>query len=180
MSRFVDGNMESLHEMQSVYTINIQEYLRDFFKKYYCASNMCLVVQAGIEINKLERWVSEIFIKIPETGTVVPPDFSQDFYRFPFDDVLFCGSYKMASSETVYQLKVTWTLPPTRQKWQKKSFEFVTWILTHDGHGSLIQYLKQRLWGLQIYQGLGGFNFDDNSASRLMTLNFDLTFDGHR
>ena len=46
-----------MDELPSLYGIDVAEALRDYFSKYFCASNMGLVIQAAKTLDTLEKWV---------------------------------------------------------------------------------------------------------------------------
>jgi len=175
-----DGNRKSLDERPSLYGIDIAAALKDYFQKYFCASNMGLVIQAAKSLDILEKWVNAIFREIPAHGTAEIPNFSTEFYRLPFNPTLFSQAFKVVPIAAVNQLDVAWVLPPMKQKWREKAVDFIYFLLSNDGPGSLLQYLRRRLWCMQIMYGFEDSEFEENSCCTLLTLSFSLTYEGQR
>ena len=44
--------------------------------------------------------------------------------------------------DNVYELHLTWALPPLLDKFMTKPLHYIPWIIGHEGKGSLLSYLR--------------------------------------
>lgn len=66
-----------------------------------------------------------------------------------------------------------WCLPSFLRKYHTKPAYIVGWILDHEGVGSLLSYLKKKVWALNLT-----FSIDDKSFYSIFTVHILLTDDG--
>lgn len=66
LNRFNCGNKESLKQQ------GIREALLDFHKKWYSSNIMKLCISGNHSIENMEKWVNELFSKVPDYDVVVP------------------------------------------------------------------------------------------------------------
>ncbi|RWS23762.1 nardilysin-like isoform X3 [Leptotrombidium deliense] len=60
LSKFSWGNKETLSK-----NVDVHKYLVDFWKKYYVASNMALIIQTEHDLEKISDLVTELFQAVP-------------------------------------------------------------------------------------------------------------------
>lgn len=70
-------------------------------------------------------------------------------------------------------------MPSLLHLYKSKPHQIISWILGHEGKGSLISYLRKKMWCLAIVCGNGESGFEHNSMYALLTLNLVLTDQGH-
>lgn len=59
-----------------------------------------------------------------------------------------------------------------------KPLEYISSLIGDEGKGSLISYLRKRLWALALYVGNGQTGAEQNSIFTLFTINITLTKEG--
>ena len=98
----------------------------------------------------VENLVLELFSNVPNNGLA-----RESFGHLlgPFDNPKYHKLYKIAPMQNVYQLDLFWSLPPLLDKYRAKPLSYLSWIIGHEGHGSLIQYLRKNVWALSLYAG---------------------------
>ncbi|KAG8238765.1 hypothetical protein J437_LFUL018638, partial [Ladona fulva] len=76
------------------------------------------------------------------------------------------------------QVELRWALPPKRNQFKTKPHEYVSWLIGHEGKGSLLSYLRKKVWALNIYVGVGDDSLDDNGLFCIFELTIILTETG--
>jgi len=69
-------------------------------------------------------------------------------------------------------------MPSLLNFYKSKPYDYVSWILGHEGKGSLISYLRKKMWAVDILCGTGENDFEHNSMYALMKLTIMLTDKG--
>lgn len=70
-------------------------------------------------------------------------------------------------------------MPPLHHLYKSKPHQYVSWIIGHEGKGSLINYLRKKMWCLDIFCGNGEGGFEHSSMYALFSLSLVLTDEGH-
>ena len=149
MSKFMWGNKESL-QMKNINDEQVHKMLHDFKNRHYTAQSMNLVIQSQDTIENLEKMVIDCFSNVPNNG-LKRESFSNMLK--PFDNSKYHKLYKMAPLRNIHQLDLFWSLPPLLEKYRAKPLNYLSWIIGHEGHGSLIQYIRKKVWALSLSAG---------------------------
>ncbi|XP_037550907.1 nardilysin [Nematolebias whitei] len=175
MGKFCWGNAETLKQEPKRKKINVYKRLRAFWKKYYSAHYMTLAVQSKEKLDTLEEWVREIFSKVPNNG--LP---KQDFSDLldPFDTPAFCKLYRVVPVGKVHALNITWALPPQEKHYRVKPLHYISWLVGHEGKGSILSVLRKKCWALALYGGNSETGFDQNTTYSIFSISITLTDEG--
>ena len=65
-------------------------------------------------------------------------------------------------------------------KYKFKPLEYLSWIIGHEGKGSLILFLRKNVWALTLIAGCEGDGFEMNSTHSLFTITVILTEKGFK
>jgi len=60
-----------------------------------------------------------------------------------------------------------------------KPLHYMAWILGHEGKGSLVSFLRRKVWGLSLTAGNAGDGFEYNSTYSMFPLTITLTKEGY-
>ncbi|XP_012257789.2 nardilysin-like [Athalia rosae] len=176
-TKFCWGNLVTLRD--NVTDEKLYEELHKFRRRHYSAHRMTLAIQARLPLDTLEQYVIECFANVPNNG--LPPD---DFTKFKgvqtFDTPNFKKIYKIKPVKDVCQIELTWTMPSLLHLYKCKPHQYVSWIIGHEGKGSLISYLRKKMWCLDIFSGNGESGFEHSSMYALFSLTLVLTEEGHK
>ncbi|GCB79034.1 hypothetical protein scyTo_0017824, partial [Scyliorhinus torazame] len=140
MGKFFWGNAQTLKHTPKEKNIDTYARLKEFRKQHYSAHYMTLAVQSKETLDTLEDWVKELFTPIPNNG-LPKPDFSDA--RDPFDES-FNKLYRVVPVKKVHSLNITWALPPQRQYYRIKPLHYLSWLIGHEGKGSILSLLRTR------------------------------------
>ncbi|XP_035987656.1 nardilysin b [Fundulus heteroclitus] len=177
MGKFCWGNAQTLKHEPREKQINTYERLRDFWKRHYSAHYMTLAVQSRESLDTLEEWVREIFIKIPNNGEP-RPDFSH--LQQPFDTPAFHKLYRVVPVRKVHALTISWAVPPQGKHYRVKPLHYISWLIGHEGAGSILSLLRKRCWALALFGGNSETGFDQNSTYSIFSVSITLTDEGYQ
>ncbi|XP_054652769.1 nardilysin-like [Dunckerocampus dactyliophorus] len=175
MGKFCWGNAQTLKEEPKRRKISVYKRLRAFWKKHYSAHYMTLAVQSKEKLDTLEEWVREIFSKVPNNG-LPKPDFSD--LLDPFDTPAFNKLYRVVPVRKVHALNITWALPPQAKHYRVKPLHYMSWLIGHEGTGSILSVLRRKCWALALFGGNSETGFDQNSTYSIFSISITLTDEG--
>lgn len=177
MGKFFWGNSQTLKHTPKEKNIDTYARLKEFWKRHYSAHYMTLTVQSKETLDTLEAWVKEIFSQIPNNG-LPKPDFSD--VRDPFDTPAFNKLYRVIPVKNVHSLNITWALPPQKQYYRTKPLHYISWLIGHEGKGSILSLLRSKYLALALFGGNGETGFEQNSTYSVFNISITLTDDGYR
>ncbi|KAM9243049.1 nardilysin isoform 2-T2 [Dugong dugon] len=175
MGKFFWGNAETLKHEPKRNNIDTHARLREFWMCYYSAHYMTLVVQSKETLDTLEKWVTEIFSQIPNNG-LPKPNFGH--LTDPFDTPAFNKLYRVVPIRKIHALTITWALPPQQQHYRVKPLHYISWLVGHEGKGSILSYLRKKCWALALFGGNGETGFEQNSTYSVFSISITLTDEG--
>ncbi|XP_029900301.1 nardilysin [Myripristis murdjan] len=175
MGKFCWGNAQTLKEEPRKKKINVYKRLRGFWKRHYSAHYMTLAVQSKEKLDTLEEWVTEIFSKVPNNG-LAKPDFSD--MPDPFDTEAFNRLYRVIPVRKVHALTITWALPPQEKHYRVKPLHYISWLIGHEGTGSILSVLRKKCWALALFGGNSETGFDQNTTYSIFSVSITLTDEG--
>ncbi|CAH1774132.1 unnamed protein product [Owenia fusiformis] len=175
MGKFMWGNTKSLKEDPAANNIDIYERLQTFHKNMYSSHYMTLAVQSRHSLDTLEKWVREIFAPVTHNGKD-KPSFAN--LESPFNNDRFYKMYKWVPIKNVHQIEVTWVLPCQLQYYRTKPLHYIGWLTGHEGKGSILSYLRKKLWALKLDSGNGETGFEHNTTMASFSINVTLTDEG--
>ncbi|CAI5777180.1 nardilysin [Podarcis lilfordi] len=176
MKKFFWGNADTLKHEPKQNDIDTYTRLREFWQRYYSAHYMTLVVQSKETLDTLEKWVIEIFSEIPNND-LPRPTFSH--LTEPFDTPDFQKLYRVVPIRKTHSLNITWALPPQEQHYRVKPLHYISWLVGHEGKGSVLSFLRKKFWALALYGGNGETGFEQNSTYSVFSICVTLTDEGY-
>lgn len=171
--KFMWGNLITLRDR--VKDDELYRAVHEFRKQHYSANKMTLVVQARLPVETLESWVVECFSDIPNNN--MPPD-KFDTNGSPFNEKDFHKLYIVEPIKDINSLCLTWVLPSTQHQYKSKPLSYLSWVVGHEGKGSLISYLRKRMWCFSLTSSGGGDGTEENSIYSLFSITMSLTNEG--
>ncbi|KAK6484771.1 nardilysin-like [Huso huso] len=177
MGKFCWGNAQTLKHEPKEKNIDTYARLREFWEQHYSAHYMTLAVQSKESLDTLEEWVREIFSKIPN-NSLTKPNFSH--LVDPFDTPAFNKLYRVVPVRKIHALTITWALLPQEHHYRVKPLHFISWLIGHEGTGSILSLLRKKCWALALYGGNSETGFDQNSTYSIFGISITLTDEGYR
>ncbi|XP_018350450.1 PREDICTED: nardilysin-like [Trachymyrmex septentrionalis] len=155
-----------IKEYENLGYSKLYEELHKFKERHYSARRIKLVIQASLPLNTLEQYVTidTCFVNIPTNE--LSPDDSTELIKnnVPFDSAAFHRIYKISPSKHVGQLEITWVMPSLYALYKSKPHKYISWLIRHEGKGSLISYLRKNMWNItrsseKICQNIDTFTY---------------------
>ncbi|XP_014231468.1 nardilysin [Trichogramma pretiosum] len=174
-AKFAWGNLTTLRD--NVEEDKLYSSLHAFRERHYSAHRMTLAVQSQNSLDTLEEYVKEYFCDVP-TNNLPSEDFSEFNGRTSFDTDAFRKIYKIRPIKDVCQVELTWVMPSLHHLYEIKPHQYLSWIIGHEGKGSLISYLRKKMWCLDIFSGNSESGFEHSSLYALFSLSLLLTREG--
>ncbi|KYQ54446.1 Nardilysin [Trachymyrmex zeteki] len=127
----------------NVHIDKLHKELHTFRYRHYSAHRMKLAIQARLSLDILEKYVATCFTDVPNNG--LPPD---DFKsNVSFDNSALKKKCKLISdSFEEDRVEITWEIPLSSDFYKSKPYQYISWIIGHEGKGSLISYLRKKMW----------------------------------
>ncbi|KYN14389.1 Nardilysin [Trachymyrmex cornetzi] len=145
-----------IKEHENLDYTKLYKELQKFKERYYSARRMKLVIQARLPLNTLEQYVTidTCFVNIP-TNELSPDDSTELIINsVPFDFAAFQKMYKISTSTRFWthlaQLEITWFMPPLLDLYKSKPYRYISWLIRREGKGSLISYLRKKMWNITV------------------------------
>ena len=175
MGKFMWGNLSSL-KPAGLSDAEIHRRLHEFWSRHYTAQSLYLVVQSQHSLDSLQDWVTDCFSPVPNNGSA-----REEFSTMtePFNTPAFHQLYHVLPVQTVYKVDLTWALPPLGDRYREKPLHYLAWLIGHEGRGSLLSFLKRKVWALSLTAGNAGDGFELNSTFSMFPLVITLTKQGY-
>lgn len=171
--KFSWGNLITLRD--NVTDDKLYLSAHEFRERHYSAHRMTLAIQARLPLKTLEKWVIQFFSDIPN-NSLLPDNFKQP--NMPFQEEKFCKLYTIEPVKDITHVELTWALPPIQHLYKSKPLHYIAWVIGHEGEGSLLSYLKRKLWALDIVASCGEDGSEENSIYTLFSICLYVTHSG--
>lgn len=156
-AQFAIGSLKTLSDREDS---KIRDELIAFYERHYSANLMKLVVLGKEPLPQLKQWVTEKFSAVKNSDkTIEQPQVAL------FNKKLLPGRLNIVPIKEQRSLVLSFPIPATKQYYTSKPVQHISYLLGHEGSGSLFAFLKAKGW---VY-GL--------SAGQGMTLGDESTFD---
>uniref|UniRef100_A0A8C3F765 Nardilysin n=1 Tax=Chrysemys picta bellii TaxID=8478 RepID=A0A8C3F765_CHRPI len=104
-------------------------------------------------------------------------DFWQHYYSAHYMNVVVQS--KVVPIRNVHSLSIAWGLPPQERHYRVKPLHYISWLVGHEGKGSVLSFLRKKFWALALYGGNGETGFEQNSTYSIFSISVTLTDEGY-
>ena len=136
---------------------------------------MCLAVQSQHGLDCLQDWALQSFAAVPDPGHD-REEFSQ--LTEPFSVPQFHRLHRLQPVENSIKLELSWALPPALHLYKEKPLHYLAWLVGHEGRGSLVSFLRRKVWALSLTAGNAGDGYENNATYSLFPITITLTKQG--
>ncbi|GBP39357.1 Nardilysin [Eumeta japonica] len=173
---FTWGNLRSLRDEVGD-DEKLYKAAHEFRRRHYSAHRMTLAVQARMSLDALQQYVVDTFGQIP-TNSLPSEDFSP--YAFTPNQITdeFASIYYVKPVSDTTEVHLTWCMRSLVSEYQSKPHQYISHLLGHEGKGSLLSYLRKKVWALGIYTGNSESGIDYTSMYSLFSTQVVLTKEG--
>ncbi|NMP32996.1 peptidase M16 [Thalassotalea sp. M1531] len=161
-AQFSVGNIETLADRPGQ---PAQQDIEQFFKQYYKAELMTLAIEGPQDVQDLRKLAHQYFDSIASGGKKV----AVTTPLYLTENLAMEISVQPVKNDK--QLIVSFALPCIDKYYRHKPESILTYLLGHEGKGSILSYLKNKQWafGLTAGSGINGSNFKDFNISISLT-----------
>ncbi|KAL0585613.1 hypothetical protein ABG067_004755 [Albugo candida] len=177
--KFGSGNLQTLLDnpkRKYGSEFDIREPLIDFYRKYYSASMMKLVLYSHHNLSQLQTW-AEMFSGITNTGQKPSMSFnlasngSENSDVVPFDPTRYPREIIVEPVREIRVLDISWPLPSLYHEIRTRPSSILSHLLGHEGLDSVLSLLKAKQWANGLSAGLSR----DEEDWALFTVKVDAT-----
>uniref|UniRef100_A0A4W3IYV7 Nardilysin b (N-arginine dibasic convertase) n=1 Tax=Callorhinchus milii TaxID=7868 RepID=A0A4W3IYV7_CALMI len=86
---------------------------------------------------------------------------------------------KVVPVTKVHSLNITWALPPQKQHYRVKPLQYISWLIGHEGKGSILSLLRKMCLALALFAGNDETGFEQNSTYSVFNISITLTDEGY-
>ncbi|CAH0554760.1 unnamed protein product [Brassicogethes aeneus] len=174
VNSFSWGNLITLRD--NISDDKLYAGVHEFRKLHYSAHRMTLAIQARLPMETLQQYVLDCFSNVPN-NTLSKPDLLKNCSGL-FDTPQFKRMYYVQPSKDLCQVDLTWALPSLLEKYKSKPQHYISTLMGDEGKGSLLSYLRKKVWVLGTSIGNGGSGIEHNSVYSLFTVSLVMTDEG--
>ncbi|KAI1280650.1 Nardilysin [Halotydeus destructor] len=177
LGTFSWGNKKSLIDMQKATSTNLRKRLVEFWKKYYIAEKMVLVVQSQETFQTLDKWV-QVFSLIPSViqgNRQMPPSRVPEL---PYDLNKFHRLYYIKPILDFHRILISWSIPSQLQLYATKPMAHIGSLIGHEGKGGLISVLRRRGLATSLSAGNDEGDSSHNIHHAIFSIDITLTQEG--
>ncbi|WNC69575.1 insulinase family protein [Thalassotalea nanhaiensis] len=162
-SKFSVGSLDTLSDKADSC---LKDEVTRFYNEYYRAERMTLAVEGPQPIAELERLVIEKFSAIKsEQHTKI--EVTEPLYKKQHLGI----TVEIKPEKNDRKLILSFAMPGIDSSYLYKPVSYLSYLLGHEGSGSILAYLKNKQWAMALTSGGGvnGANFKDFNISLRLT-----------
>ena len=167
--KFSTGNIKTLGDIPKLKGIDIRNELLDFHKNNYSANLMKLCVLGREDLDTLADWVYELFKDVPNLNKQVPYYPARLYTESQLKKMVYCKPVK-----DLKKIEFTFPTPDMDPYWESKPNHYLSHLIGHEGNGSLLAFLKEKGWAVELSAGSHTISKDN----AVFGIEIDLTDDG--
>ncbi|KAK7078176.1 Nrd1 complex RNA-binding subunit [Halocaridina rubra] len=175
MCKFTWGNESTLNT--GIPDEELHKKLNDLRLRYYSARNMTLAIQSRHSLDTLQEYVCKIFREVPDSG-IPRPSYTQ--FDFPFPVERLHRLYRVVPTKDYHSVEINWALPSLLKHYRTKPLHYISHLLGHEGRGSILSYLKKKVWAVGLYSGNDESGFEHNTTYAVLSISIELTDEGFK
>lgn len=174
VNSFSWGNLKTLKD--NISDEKLYDGVHQFRKRHYSAHRMTLAIQARLPLDTLQNLVLECFSSV--TNNRMKKDDFSPYADGIFDTPGFNKIYYIKPIKEMIKLDLTWSLPSLLHKYRSKPMQYVSYLLGDEGKGSLLSFLKRRMWAISAQAGNEESGSEHNTMFALFNMSITLTEEG--
>ncbi|KAJ2111135.1 metalloprotease [Coemansia sp. RSA 922] len=157
-SKFMPGNIETLQQGAKDHGLDLHEELLKFYNKYYSSDIMKLVVYGNHSLDQLAEWAASKFSDVKSRG-----DSAQRIVDHPVSAEFLGKAVYYETVDDTHTMSMDFPVPDVKAMYRSDPFVYISHLISHEGQGSIMAYLKQKGWATGLSAGTNtnqnkGFN----------------------
>ncbi|KAA0191880.1 Nardilysin [Fasciolopsis buskii] len=162
------GNIKSLREIPQQNGTDVYSLLHKHRQQTYSSHRMTLALHSKDTLENLEKLARDLFSDVPNRSgeqfyyAVPPLDFTR--FRDSFNNPSFNKFYKVCPLGDREKLRIVWSLPPLRDRYESTPMGIISSLLGHEGQGSVLALLKEKNLAVSLACGVTPTSDVENSS----------------
>jgi secreted Zn-dependent insulinase-like peptidase len=158
-SQFSVGNHDTLADNQES---NIRDEVVAFFEEHYQAERMTLAIEGPMPLDELKSLTIEKFSAI-KNNSQPKQAIKHPLYLKEHQGI----KISVRPEKKSHNLILSFAMPSIDEFYRQKPISYISYLIGHEGPGSLLSLLKTKQWamGLTAGGGINGSNFKDFNIS---------------
>jgi len=163
-AQFSVGTIDTLNDRKDSC---IRDEIVEFYQRFYCADYMTLAIEGPQSIAELKQLAIDKFSAI-KASSKPHPLITTPLYLA--ENLGIKINVKPVKDER--KLIISFAMPSIDDLYRTKPETILSYLLGHEGKGSILSLLKQKQWAMALTAGAGinGSNFKDFNISISLTL----------
>jgi secreted Zn-dependent insulinase-like peptidase len=166
--KFSVGSLDTLADKPND---KVRDDLLAYYQQHYSSNIMTLTVLGREPLPELQAMVEQFFSAVPNHNLTI-----DNSAKPVFREHLLPARVAMQSVRDERHLMLTFPLPSMQPYWRMKPSAYISYLLGHEGEGSLFADLKQRGWAESLAAGNGL----SNRFASTMDIDIKLTAEGYK
>ncbi|KAJ1878953.1 metalloprotease, partial [Coemansia sp. RSA 486] len=138
-SKFSTGNNQTLRESTLSRGLDIRQEMLDFYKRFYSADLMKLIIVGNHSLDQMTEWAVSMFSDVQSKGDTNIIEPSHPFGREQLGKAL---CYEPVGEKN--SISLAFALPETKQFYKVNPYRYVSSLLSRADKGSLLSYLQKQ------------------------------------
>ncbi|MAI36370.1 insulinase family protein [Alteromonas sp.] len=161
-SKFSVGNSDTFSKHTAG---ELKQRLKAMHNERYCGNNLCLCIASPMPIDQINALIHQCFDSF--TAGELADDQWPPLYRESELGI----QINIQPLQSAKRMIVTFALPPLQNDYECKPLNYISHLIGDEGEGSLLAFLKERDWALNLIAGAGieGDGFKDFNVSFQLT-----------
>jgi len=161
-AKFSVGNSDTFSQHECA---ELKHRLKSLHQTYYCALNMRLCIASPMPTPQLEALIHQCF------GTLPSGELAPDNWPPLYTENELGIQINIHPLQSAKRMIVTFALPALQNDYKTKPLNYISHLIGDEGEGSLLAYLKEKDWALNLIAGSGieGDKFKDFNVSFQLT-----------
>ena len=162
-SQFSVGDLDTLNDRENS---SVRDEVEDFFNRHYRANYMTLALEGPQSIEELANLAKEKFSTI-KSAERPQKKITEPLY-LPENLAIKISVMPVRNDR---KLIISFAMPSIDDLYRHKSESILSYLLGHEGKGSILSFLKHQQWAMALTAGSGvnGSNFKDFNISLSLT-----------
>ncbi|KAJ2800369.1 metalloprotease [Coemansia guatemalensis] len=142
-SRFRTGNCSTLDSSDPE---SLRKKVVEFYNRYYSADIIKLVVSGNYSLDELTEMAVARFSAVESKGNTSPI-----LSGHPLSENELGKIIRFKTLSDISKIRMAFALPDIRPHMRTQPFKYITWLIDHEGSGSLTQYLRKEGLATDVY-----------------------------
>ena len=162
-SQFSVGNIDTLADRKGS---KVREELKQFYNDFYRADYMTLALEGPQPLSELLR-LAQLFFSTIASADKPLTKITTPLY-LPEHQAIYINVQPVRND---HQLIISFAMPSIDEYYRHKPESIISYLIGHEGAGSILSLLKYKQWAIRLTAGSGinGSNFKDFNVSISLT-----------